>query len=83
VYVVLRESVLVSGGATGQGHPDEFLIINPVTGYVFSAADANCPLLEINMLATTENVYANVQDEAKPCKISFDITKNVGNVNLI
>ena len=75
VYIVLRESSLVAGGIVHDGSipidksmnfpvgasPSDFLVINPVNGFTFSAADPNCPLQEIACLATTTNVFANVQ----------------------
>ena len=75
VYIVLRESSLVAGGVVHDGSipidksmnfpvgasPSDFLVINPVNGFTFSAADPNCPLQEIACLATTTNVFANVQ----------------------
>ena len=77
--MVVRESMLLpsGGGESRGGRPEEFLVINPITGYVFSAADANCSLLEIYSLVTPENIFANIQKDDRPCKMSFDVSNPV------
>lgn len=50
-----------------------YLVINPCTGYVYSAADPNCPLKEINTLATPYNLWANIQINSEPSKLIFNL----------
>jgi len=57
VYVMIRDS---KRNAYGTG-PENFLIINPWTGYMYSAVDPNCPLRDVYLLATPSNVWANIQ----------------------
>ena len=54
---------------------DAFLIVNPCTGHVYSAADPNCPVKEIYSLATPYNVWGNIQKSSCPKDLSFDIMK--------
>lgn len=57
VYVMIRDH---KRSATGVG-PENFLIINPWTGYIYSAIDPNCPLRDVYLLATPNNIWANIQ----------------------
>jgi hypothetical protein len=52
---------------------DNYLLVNPCTGYVYSCYDRNCPLQEILMVATPDNLWANIQPSTHPSSISFDI----------
>ena len=58
VYVMMRDHKRASPYAWG---PENFLIINPWTGYIYSAVDPNCPLRDVYLLATPNNVWANLQ----------------------
>ena len=53
--------------------PQDFILIDPCTGYVYSAADPNCPLRDIGTIATPYNVWANVQRKALPKDLSFNV----------
>jgi len=85
VYVIIRDKrkkadkkhALTPPGATsvstpGYG-PESFLVINPWSGYVYSAADPHCPLREIACLATPYNLWANVQLEGRPYMMQYDV----------
>ncbi len=69
VYVMIRD---FKRSAHGAG-PENFLIINPWTGYIYSANDPNCPLRDVYLLATPNNVWANIQVSARPAELSFDL----------
>ena len=51
----------------------DFIIVDPATGYVYSVADANCPLRDIGTIATPYNVWANVQRQTLPKDLSYDV----------
>ena len=61
VYVLLRDSNRQTQQAAKKYGPSNFLVINPCTGAVYSAMDPNCPLREIETLATPYNVWVNIQ----------------------
>lgn len=77
VFILVRRGGRSRGADKKQNDtsPKSFLIINPCTGFIYSAADPNCPLIEIACLATPYNIWANVQPSAKPDKMNFDISK--------
>jgi coiled-coil and C2 domain-containing protein 2A len=58
VYVLLRDAHRQSSNICG---PENFLVINPCTGFIYSAVDPNCPLKEIYCLVTPYNIWANIQ----------------------
>lgn len=70
VYVMIRDHKRASPYAWG---PENFLFINPWTGYVYSGVDPNCPLRDVHLLATPNNVWANIQVNSRPSDMSFDI----------
>ena len=61
------------GKVIGRASAREWLLINAVNGHVFSAADLNCPLKEIACLVSPDNIYSNIQRDARPAKTLFDI----------
>jgi len=72
-YILLRKGGNgFREGSTGTSAND-FLLVNPSSGYVYGAADPSCPLVEISCLATPSNLWANVQQSARPCAMSFDL----------
>lgn len=80
VYVMIRERAFVSSGTSHKSETDarNYLVINPCDGFVYSAADPNCPLREIACLATANNIWANLQRNASPYASYFDL-KNSSN----
>lgn len=71
VYVMMRDHKRASPYAWG---PENFLVINPWTGYIYSAVDPNCPLRDVYLLATPNNVWANLQVEiASLCTVQHQI----------
>jgi hypothetical protein len=54
---------------------EQFLVINPCTGHVFSAADVNCPLKEIYMLVTPYNLWANIQTTTRPSQLRYNVLR--------
>jgi hypothetical protein len=69
VYILLRDA---SKGTSGS-MPLNFLVVNPCTGYVFSAADPQSPLRSIHTLVTPYNIFANIQLVDKPHELDFNI----------
>lgn len=65
VYVAMR-----SRDSSNECH---YLLVNPCSGYVYSCFDRNCPLQEIIMIATPDNLYANIQPSTHPASLSFDL----------
>ena len=61
VYVLLRDRNRQTRQTSKSFGPNNFLVINPCTGFVCSAMDPNCPLREIETLSTPYNVWANIQ----------------------
>jgi coiled-coil and C2 domain-containing protein 2A len=53
--------------------PKGWVLINPVTGHIYSAADPHCPLHEISCLVTPYNIWTNIQKASKPKDLMFDI----------
>lgn len=82
VYVMMRASALqkptVQVASTEKNRsPDNtakgWVLINPVTGNIYSAADPHCPLYEISCLATPYNIWTNIQKASKPKDLMYDI----------
>jgi coiled-coil and C2 domain-containing protein 2A len=75
-YVLIRKEGRAGENSRVKGTTAEaFLLVNPCTGYVYSAADPKCPIKEIYSLATPYNVWANIQKATSPKDLSFDIMK--------
>jgi hypothetical protein len=53
--------------------PSNYNIINPCSGTVHSAADKNCPLIEIACLITPYNIYANIQADGRPHMLNYNV----------
>jgi hypothetical protein len=53
--------------------PQGWVLINPVTGHIYSAADPHCPLCEISCLVTPYNIWTNIQKNSKPKDLMFDV----------
>ena len=70
VYVILRDS---RRQAAARGSAEDYLIINPCTGYIYSAMDPNCPLRDIHTLATPYNMWANIQEALPPSELNYDV----------
>ena len=58
-YILLRDVRFQTSFKFGDA--GNYLIINPCTGFIYSAMDPNCPLLDVYTLATPYNVWANIQ----------------------
>ena len=69
VYLLMRD---ISKSDTGSS-PSNFVVINPCSGYIFSAADPNCPLKRIFSLITPYNIFANIQVSDVPCHMDFNV----------
>jgi len=72
VYVMLRDDVR-SQTAVDPWRADNFLLINPWTGCMYSAMDPNCPIRDIQLLCTPSNVWANLQVAERPAQINFNL----------
>ena len=70
-YVLLRKSL--PGGISNRYGPENYILANPCTGYVYSASDRDCPLIDIACLATSYNIWANIQNEGKPNTLNYDV----------
>lgn len=53
--------------------PRNYILINPNTGYVYSAADRNCPLKSVYTLTTPYNIWANIQPNDSPNDILYNV----------
>jgi hypothetical protein len=69
-YVMVRDRNMVSRDPSA---PRNFVLINPITGFVYSAMDPSCPMRNIACIATPYNVWANIQSSGKPHEVSFDL----------
>ena len=72
VYVLSRDGEKAKRGSQ-EYDADNFFVINPCNGQIFSCVDPNCPLQEIYMMATPYNIWANIQISAKPCKMKYNV----------
>ena len=72
VYVILKDNnrTNLDYGADG------YLVVEPCTGYTYSAADPRCPLQRISVLATPYNLWANIQVDDVPCKMKYNVLDN-------
>lgn len=85
VYILMRAAPVLSASratinvATNakssslDNTPKGWVLINPVTGYIYSAADPHCPLHEISCLVTPYNIWTNIQKTSKPKDLMFDV----------
>ena len=74
VYVLIKDTrkqgISSSSSLCGA---ENYLIINPSTGHVYSAGDSNCPLRSITVLMTPYNLWANIQVDATPRLTLYDV----------
>lgn len=70
VYVMVRDRNMASKDPFA---PRNFVLINPINGFVYSAMDPSCPVRNIACLVTPYNLWANVQTSGKPHDISYDV----------
>jgi hypothetical protein len=68
VYVLLRDT----RKRLSDHGPEGFLLINPVTGHMYSAIDEHCPLKEVNTVSTPYNIWANIQPDPRPAHCVYD-----------
>lgn len=68
-YILMRDMRRKNMG----NNPENFLIINPCNGYVYSAIDPNCPLRDIYCIATPYNLWGNTQVSSRPSEMKFDV----------
>lgn len=82
VYLLVRDwNLIVDDNSLSQKDffsAENYLVINPWTGHVYSAIDPYCPLKEIHTLATPYNLWVNIQAAASPSALKYDIL-NSGN----
>lgn len=71
VYVMLRDDA--RSDAADPWRADNFLLINPCTGFMYSAMDPNGPIRDIQVLFTPSNAWANLQVVERPAQLSFDL----------
>ena len=74
VYVLIKDTRKqgISSSSSLYG-AENYLIINPCTGHVYSAGDSNCPLRSITVLLTPYNLWANIQVDATPRLTLYDV----------
>lgn len=65
-YVLTRDGV-----AGGSPNTFTFTLWNASTGDSFSTTDPFCPLHQVGMVFDNENIWANIQKESQPSKMSF------------
>ena len=51
----------------------QVVLWNACTGQSYSSQDDRCPLLDIGMLVGEGNIYANLQRDGPPSRLSFDL----------
>ncbi|KNC98997.1 uncharacterized protein SPPG_09335 [Spizellomyces punctatus DAOM BR117] len=54
----------------------EWKLWDPVDGTVWTVKDALCPLIEIGQLFDQDNVWVNIQQQADPARMSFNLRDN-------
>ncbi|PIO71835.1 hypothetical protein TELCIR_06258 [Teladorsagia circumcincta] len=55
---------------------DGIYLVNPCDGSVYSSTDAMCPLTSVGTIVAPRNVYGNIQTNAHPSQLQFDLTKS-------
>jgi hypothetical protein len=70
IYVMVRDRNMASRDPYA---PRNYVLINPITGFVYSAMDPSCPIRNVACLATPYNIWANIQTGSKPHDISYDL----------
>lgn len=71
VYVIIKDN-----NRTTDYNANGYLVIDPCSGYTYSAADPRCPLQKINVLATPYNLWANIQVDNVPFKMKYNVLDN-------
>lgn len=54
----------------------EFFLINPTTGRKYYANDPLCPLQRVYAIASSENVWANIQSENRVFMMHFNVAQS-------
>lgn len=54
----------------------EYFLIDPTTGRKYSANDTRCPLQRVYALATSQNVWANIQRESRVFMMHFNVAQS-------
>lgn len=70
IYVMVRDRNMASRDPYA---PRNYVLINPITGFVYSTMDPSCPIRNVACLATPYNIWANIQTGSKPHDISYDL----------
>eukprot|EP01038_Epipyxis_sp_PR26KG_P007416 gene7416-10108_t len=70
VYILIKDERRKSSSYIA----DNYLLINPCNGFIYSALDPTCPLRDIYCLVTQYNLWGNIQIESRPCKLLYDVT---------
>eukprot|EP01138_Halocafeteria_seosinensis_P010691 gb/GECG01010918.1/.p1 GENE.gb/GECG01010918.1/~~gb/GECG01010918.1/.p1 ORF type:complete len:1826 (+),score=230.35 gb/GECG01010918.1/:1-5478(+) len=78
-YLALGKTVL-HGEATYVARvnlsANEMLLIDPLSGIAYDGKDISSPFISIDMFATPENCYANIQPKSEPWYCNFDVTND-------
>ncbi|KAK5986278.1 hypothetical protein GCK32_003158 [Trichostrongylus colubriformis] len=53
--------------------PDGIVLVNPCDGSIYASTDAMCPMTSVGTIITPSNVYGNVQNNAHPSQLQFDL----------
>ncbi|KAK5973701.1 hypothetical protein GCK32_007822 [Trichostrongylus colubriformis] len=56
--------------------PDGIVLVNPCDGSIYASTDAMCPLTSVGTIITPSNVYGNVQNNAHPSQLQFDLYRS-------
>ncbi|CAJ0961389.1 unnamed protein product, partial [Mesorhabditis belari] len=56
-------------------HPEITALLNPSDGNHYSLNDALCPLISVDTVVTSGNLFGNIQPQAHPSTINWDLTK--------
>ncbi|KAL9654001.1 hypothetical protein ABK040_014210 [Willaertia magna] len=69
-----QNNTINTGNQRNQFLRDKLLwLCNPATGEKYLIDDPLCPLKEVHIIFSQNNVWANVQKESQPSKMSFDL----------
>ncbi|KAK6023752.1 hypothetical protein OSTOST_10451 [Ostertagia ostertagi] len=55
---------------------DGIYLVNPCDGSVYSSSDAMCPLTSVGTIVAPRNLYGNIQTNAHPSQLQFDLSKS-------
>ena len=61
------------GFEEGEGE-GPLVIINPLTGSIFTNLDERCPLVDVDLILSQDNVWANIQQKKHVSELNFNLS---------